>query len=112
MIVLDSYPIWPFIRPTKDDPPLIVDSYRVQSGQVAFQGFEPIARWHFQVFQSSGPIHLDQFPQSHAGNRIEATISLFKEKLLGVFFGKRLDHGLTTNGRLDKKPQPNFGSSD
>jgi hypothetical protein len=48
------------LRPAKADSPLIVDPDAVLTGSSAFQGFESIARWYFQIVQAGGDLELPQ----------------------------------------------------
>ncbi len=48
-------------RPAEDDAPLVVDSDALPSGEVAFEGFEQVAGWHSDVFESSRGVQLNEF---------------------------------------------------
>ena len=47
--------------PTEADTILIVDAYAVLTGSIAFEVFEAISRWNFQVFNLVGDFKLPQF---------------------------------------------------
>lgn len=92
MVVHDGHLGGAVLRPSEDDPPLLVDADRMEAGQLAFQGLQAVAGRHGQIGELPGPVHLDQLAQGHPGDGIEAPILLLPEQLLGVRIGEGLDH--------------------
>lgn len=45
------------ICPHKAQPPLLVDAYTVLTASIPGQGFQAIARWDGEAFQSNGGIY-------------------------------------------------------
>jgi len=97
MVIRDADFGRPLIGPTEDDAPLLVDPNGMKSGEVAFQCLEAIAGWNAQIVESSGPVHLNEFPQGNSGNGVETPISLFVEELLRVGISEGLDHEISSN---------------
>src|SRR5262245_13764699 len=51
--------------PYETHPELVVDADAVLAGAVAFQCFQPIARWHLEVAQVPGPVQHGQLSHCH-----------------------------------------------
>jgi hypothetical protein len=51
------------IIPTEYQPPLIIDPNAMKTGEITFQGFEPVSRWGSQIIQPMGTIQYIQFAQ-------------------------------------------------
>ena len=81
------------VAPDKADTPLVVDADAVRSRPMAFESFEPVARWHPQVLQSFRLIESDQFAQ---GNALDFSRQFprrdFQPNLLSLLRAKRLNH--------------------
>lgn len=80
------------IRPSEDDPPLVVDSDGMKSLEIALERFEPIPGRNRKVVQSRRMIHLKEFSECNAADSGEATIALLVEQLVRIFVGEGLDH--------------------
>src|SRR5574338_310424 len=65
VVILDRHVEGLAVFPAEDDPPLVVDPYRVEAGQVAPQGFQPVAGRNPQGIQHAGRVDLLQLA---AGN--------------------------------------------
>ena len=84
MVIHDGDVRRPGVSPAEDDPPLVIDPDGMPPGETAFQGFEPVAGRHLEVVQLSRLVHLNQLPQGHPGDGLEASILLSPEKLFGI----------------------------
>src|SRR5450755_1014514 len=54
-VVIDDLSVnrtWRSVRPSEANPPLIVDSYRMLSGAISFEGLQPISRQGRQIGQT------------------------------------------------------------
>src|ERR1035437_10214413 len=47
--------------PSENDPPLVVDTDRVVTRQIALQCFEPVSGRDRKILENPSPVHLDQF---------------------------------------------------
>jgi hypothetical protein len=72
------------IRPSEHDAPLVVDADGMESRKIAFERFESVAGRHLEVIQCAGLVHLNEFPQSHAGDGGETTITLRPKQFLRI----------------------------
>jgi len=64
MVIDDCNMFSAAIRPFKNDPPLAVDPYRVESTIIAFEQFQMVTRWDAKIINLSGTMNLAKFSQS------------------------------------------------
>jgi len=84
------------VPPDEADAPLVVDADAVGACPLAFEGFEPVARWHPQVLKPFRLVDSDQFTQ---GDTLDFSRQFsrrdFQPNLLGLFRAKRLNHRMS-----------------
>jgi len=85
MVIADADCGWAKFVPDEHDAPLVVDPDRVASRKVSPQGFQTVSRWDGKILENLYPVHLDEFAQGDASDRVVASVGLAMEKLLGVF---------------------------
>jgi hypothetical protein len=88
-------------RPAEAHAVLVVHPDTVLPGSVTFERFEPITRWHPQVFQPSCDLQLPKFAPSNQLDAHEAPDSLTVRKSLGLGTFKRRDHWGNINAMRD-----------
>jgi len=54
------------VCPTKNDPPLIIDSNAVKALQISFKSLEPVSRWRRKVTQRFSIIQQVELPGSYS----------------------------------------------
>jgi PHD/YefM family antitoxin component YafN of YafNO toxin-antitoxin module len=74
----------PCIGPNEADPELIVDTDAVLSRSIAYQCFEAITRWRFQVLKQSRGLEHRKLASRDFAYRTETLRFLGLEKLFGV----------------------------
>lgn len=92
MVVADLHFSGALRRPSKNDPPLLIDSDGVKPLQGSFQGFEPVPWRNREIIQDSRPIKLNQLPQGYSSDGLKSSTFLLSEKLFGIPIGKILNH--------------------
>jgi len=93
MVIIDDFHILGACAgPTKTKPVLVIDSYAVLSGTVAFQGFETIARRNTQIIEPSRHFQLPQFSQGDAFKLDEPPNALTGRQPLRVAALEGSDH--------------------
>jgi hypothetical protein len=60
VVINDFHIVCTYIRPTKADTPLIVDTNAVLSRTITLEGFKVIAGWHPQIIKSTSDIKLSK----------------------------------------------------
>jgi len=87
---------------SKTNPPLVVHGNRVLANSVAFQRMQTIARWNFQIVQTSCQIDVFKLPSRSLGNVDRITFRLTVDvQLLGASVTERLDHPAKCNSSRD-----------
>jgi hypothetical protein len=62
VIFSNIYLYRPSLCPTKNHPPLIIDSNAMESLEISFESFEPVSRWRRKVTQSFSIIQQVELP--------------------------------------------------
>ena len=85
-------------RPAKADTPLLIHADAVPALEVPFEGLEPVARRHSQVFESCRRVDHDEFAVHDILKVLRQPAGyVAPEKLLGFGVGETLNHpGLIT----------------
>jgi hypothetical protein len=94
MVVHDLHVVRAVIRPTEAHAELVVHANAILTRTVAFQEFQPVARWHAQIVQSTCLVQLLQLATSHRLYVDKSAHSLSIEQGFRIRALKRLDHGL------------------
>ena len=102
-------------RPAEADVELIVDADTVLPGSIAFERFEPVARWDPQVIQTASDLQLSQFASGDGLDAHESLDALTAGERLRVAAPERDDHGETVtrcviNVKRDTPPGTRVGS--
>ncbi len=65
MVINDFHIFCTYIRPTKADTPLIVDTNAVLTGTITLECFKVIAGWHPQIIKSTSDLELSKLTPCH-----------------------------------------------
>jgi len=65
VVINDFHIFCTYIRPTKADTPLIVDTNAVLTGTITLECFKMIAGWHPQIIKSTGNLELSKLTPRH-----------------------------------------------
>jgi hypothetical protein len=60
--------------PPENDPPLVVDSYGVLAGKIAFQGFKLVSRRDREIAKDDGIVKLDQLSARYLGEGLRNSL--------------------------------------
>lgn len=100
VIVDDLDVLRPLGSPDEADSPLIIHANAMLPDAIAFQSFELIPRWNFEVFQSSCQFQLRNLSQRDAFDIYPSTHSLATKEGLCVLALEGLDrHNTNSNAR-------------
>ena len=68
-MIINNFDIFcTYIRPTKADPPLIIDTNAVLTRTIALERFKMIARRHPQIIKSTSDFKLPELASCSLGN--------------------------------------------
>ncbi len=82
----------PRVRPSKNNPPLIIDANRMKSREIAPQRFEPIARRGGKITKHSRAVYLDKLAACDKVRRESRRRLPRNQDRLGEFPLKTPDH--------------------
>lgn len=92
MVVHDLNVFGAVIGPAEAHAILIIHADAMLTGTVAFQGFQPITRWHAQIIQSACLVQLFQLAACHRLYVDEAAHPLAMEQRFRIRALERLNH--------------------
>ena len=85
MVINDFYIFSPYIRPTKADTPLIVNTNAVLTGTITLECFKLISGWHSQIIKSASDLKLSKLSSRNLSDVHELPDTLAFRKRFGVF---------------------------
>jgi hypothetical protein len=65
-MIVDNFDLfWTMVRPSEDDPPLIVYADRMSAGEISPQRFQAVSRGNGEICQRGGAVELNEFTASY-----------------------------------------------
>jgi hypothetical protein len=71
VVINDFHIFHPRIRPTKANPPLVVDTNALLTRTLALERFKMIAGWYSQIIKSGGDFKLSKLAPCHLSHVYE-----------------------------------------
>jgi hypothetical protein len=68
VVINDFHIFWTYIRPTKADTPLIIDTNAVLTETITPECFKVIAGWYHQITKSTSDLELSKFTPCNLSN--------------------------------------------
>lgn len=72
------------IRPAETEPVLIIDADAVLADPVAFQRFQPVARWNAEIVQPIGDLQLPELATRNSLDVDEAADTLTTSQMFSI----------------------------